>query len=149
MRKLKVPALIVAFVTFASPLAQAAAAPEGSTNMARLCAERTPPSHEGAFADWLARRLDLNDTQKAAFQEFQAARAKALANFKTKLCASKPDLSTFEGRLVFGQAFYEARLDALKLENPKLIAFYKSLDARQQKRLKNPRAASPSLNAHP
>jgi hypothetical protein len=59
---------------------------------------------------------------------------KALADSKAKLCASKPDLSTFEGRLIFGQAFYESRLDALKLENPKWIAFHKSLDARQRKR---------------
>ncbi len=134
MRKLKVLALIVACVTFASPLVQAEAAPKVDSTIERLCSERTPLSNEGAFADWLARRLDLNDAQKATFEEFQAARAKALADSKTKLCASKPDLSTFEGRLIFGQDFYAARLDALKLENPKLIAFYKSLDARQQKK---------------
>ncbi|MEI9917008.1 MAG: Spy/CpxP family protein refolding chaperone [Methylovirgula sp.] len=133
MRKLKVSGLIVACMTFASLLVQAEAAPKGNETIERLCSERTPLSHDGAFADWLARRLDLNDVQKATFEDFQAARAKALADSKTKLCTSKPDLTTFEGRLVFGQSFYAARLDALKLENPKLIAFYKSLDARQQK----------------
>jgi hypothetical protein len=50
----------------------------------------------------------------------------------TRLCASKPDLSSFEGRLVFHQAFLEDRLEAVKAENPKLIAFYKSLDADQK-----------------
>jgi hypothetical protein len=67
MRKLIVPALIIACVTFAWPLVQAEAALRGSDTMARLCAERTPLSHDGAFADWLARRLDLNDAQKASF----------------------------------------------------------------------------------
>ncbi len=102
MRKLKVPALVVACVTFAPSLEQAEAAPKGNATIERLCSEHTPLSHDGAVADWLARRLDLNDAQKATFQDFQAARAKALADSKTKLCASKPDLSTFEGRLVFG-----------------------------------------------
>jgi hypothetical protein len=135
MRKLTVSALIVACAAFAAPLAQAQAAQDGNETMFdRLCSDKTQPSHEGKFADWLAERLHLTDTQKAAFQDFQATRAKALADSKTTLCASKPDLSTFEGRLVFGQTFHEARLEALKLENPKLIAFYKSLDARQQKK---------------
>ncbi len=50
----------------------------------------------------------------------------------TRLCATKPDLSTFEGRLGFHQSFLEDRLEAVKAENPKLIAFYKSLDAEQK-----------------
>ena len=48
--------------------------------------------------------------------------------------ANKPDLSSFEARLNFGQAFVEARLTALKAENPKLIAFYNSLDTRQKEK---------------
>jgi hypothetical protein len=135
MQKLKVLALIVACVAFASTLAQAQAAQDGNkAPFERLCSERGQPSHEGKFAEWLAERLNLNGAQKAAFKDFQDARAKALADSKTKLCTNKPDLSSFEARLVFGQTFHEARLEALKLENPKLIAFYNSLDDRQKKR---------------
>ena len=50
----------------------------------------------------------------------------------TRLCATKPDLSSSEGRLGFHQAFLEDRLKAVKAENPKLVAFYKSLDAGQK-----------------
>jgi hypothetical protein len=39
------------------------------------------------------------------------------------LCASKPDLFSFKARLAFGQSFLEARLAALKAQNPKLVAF--------------------------
>ncbi len=35
---------------------------------------------------------------------------------------------------MFGQSFLEARLAALKAENPKLIAFYNSLDAHQKEK---------------
>jgi hypothetical protein len=84
------------------------------------------------MAGLLAEYLDLNDAQKAAFKEFHEERRKSLETAKAALCANKPDLSTFEARLVFGQILLEARLTALKAENPKLIAFYNSLDARQK-----------------
>jgi hypothetical protein len=80
----------------------------------------------------LADHLKLNDAQKTAYNEFKAARLKSLEDSKAKLCAKEPDLSSFEERLVFSQTFLEARLDALKAENPKLIAFYNSLDAKQK-----------------
>jgi hypothetical protein len=76
----------------------------------------------------------LNDAQKAAFKEFHEARRKSIEESKATLCANKPDLSSFEARLVFGQTFLEARPTALKTENPKLIAFYDSLDARQKEK---------------
>jgi hypothetical protein len=82
----------------------------------------------------LTELLDLNDAQKAAFKEFHEARRKSLEDAKATLCANKPDLSSFEARLVFGQTFLEARLTALKAENPKLIAFYNSLDAHQKEK---------------
>jgi len=52
---------------------------------------------------------------------------------KAKLCASKPDLSSFEGQFVYRSGISRARLDAVKAENPKLIAFYNSLDERQKR----------------
>ncbi len=88
----------------------------------------------------LADHLNLNDAQKAAYNEFKEARLKSLDDSRAKLCAKEPDLSSFEERLVFTQSFLEARLDALKAENPKLIAFYNSLDAKQKKKFDKFRA---------
>jgi hypothetical protein len=136
MRKLNVTVLILASTAFAATLGQAQAAQDGSHGapFERLCAERGGPSHHPEMAGRLAERLDLNDAQKAAFKEFHEARRKSLEDTKATLCANKPDLSSFEARLVFGQNFLEARLTALKAENPKLIAFYNSLDAQQKEK---------------
>jgi Spy/CpxP family protein refolding chaperone len=131
MRKPNVSTLIVAAAAFAVTLGPAAAQ-NGRAPFERLCAERGGPTHHPELADRLAEHLDLNDAQKAAFREFHEARRKSIEDTKATLCANKPDLSTFEARLVFGQTFLEARLNALKAENPKLIAFYNSLDARQK-----------------
>jgi hypothetical protein len=134
MRKLNVLVLIVACAAFAPPLAQAQPMQNANTALFdRLCADHGESSRHARFVDWLAHRLELNDAQKASFKEFQDARTQSLSDSKAKLCASKPDLSSFEGQLVFGQAFLEARLDAVKAENPKLIAFYNSLDERQKR----------------
>jgi hypothetical protein len=70
---------------------------------------------------------------KARLQVHEARR-KSIEDAKLKLCANKPDLSSFEARLNFGQTFLEPRLIALKAENPKLIAFYNSLDAKQKEK---------------
>ena len=85
-------------------------------------------------AERLALHLNLTDVQKAAYQEFVDARTKAVDDAKVTLCATKPDLSTFESRLTFHQHMLEARLAALKVENPKLLAFYSSLDASQKEK---------------
>ena len=92
----------------------------------------TGPRTKPNSRTFLAEHLKLNDAQKASFKEFQDARTKAVETATTRLCATKPDLSTFEGRLGFHQAFLEDRLEAVKAENPKLIAFYNSLDAEQK-----------------
>ncbi|SDS82399.1 Spy/CpxP family protein refolding chaperone [Bradyrhizobium canariense] len=136
MRKLNVTVLILASAAFAATLSPAGAAQDGSGRapFERLCAERGGPSHHPELAGRLAEYLDLNDAQKAAFKEFHDTRKKSIEDAKTTLCANKPDLSSFEARLVFGQAFLEARLNALKAENPKLIAFYNSLDVRQKEK---------------
>ncbi|MGD0850772.1 MAG: Spy/CpxP family protein refolding chaperone [Bradyrhizobium sp.] len=133
MRKPNFSIVIVAAAAFAVTLGPAAAqAGPGHAPFERLCAERGGPTHHPELADRLAEHLDLNDAQKAAFKEFHEERRKSLEAAKATLCANKPDLSSFEARLVFGQNFLEARLNALKAENPKLIAFYNSLDARQK-----------------
>ena len=135
MRKPNVSLLIVASAVFAATWGPAAIA-QGPRHapFERLCAERGGPSHHPEMADRLADYLNLTDAQKAAFKEFHEARKKSIEDSKAALCANKPDLSSFEARLMFGQSFLQARLAALKAENPKLIAFYNSLDAHQKEK---------------
>ena len=134
MRKLNVSVLIVASAAFAATLGQAEARPYGPSHapFERICAERGGPTHRPEMASLLAEYLDLNDAQKAAFKAFHDARKKSIEDAKVALCSNKPDLTSFEARLTFGQSLIEARLTALKAENPLLIAFYNSLDARQK-----------------
>jgi Spy/CpxP family protein refolding chaperone len=133
MRKMKISVMIVASAALAATLgpAEAKYGPHHSP-FERVCAERGGPTHHPEMAGVLAEYLDLNDAQKAAFKEFHDARKKSLEDAKAALCTNKPDLTSFEARLIFGQSLIEARLTALKEENPKLIAFYNSLDARQK-----------------
>ena len=135
MPKLNFSILMVATAALAVA-AGPAAAQDGSRHapFERLCAERGGPSHHPEMADRIAEYLNLSDAQKAAFKEFHEARKKSIEDSKAALCANKPDLSSFEARLMFGQSFLEARLAALKAENPKLIAFYNSLDAHQKEK---------------
>jgi hypothetical protein len=136
MKNMKFSALIVAFAAFAAASGQAQAAQDAhhSALFEHLCSHPIDPSPHHKLGERLSDHLDLNDTQKAAYKEFKEARLKALDDSKAKLCAKEPDLSSFEERLVFSQTFLEARLEALKAENPKLIAFYDSLDAKQKRK---------------
>ncbi len=105
--------------------------PKGSIE--RFCAPNDKMAeHQARFAEHLAKHLDLSEAQKTQFKAFQDARVKQIESVKTRLCGSKPDLSTFEARLKFHQTYLEDRLEAVKAENPQLIAFYKSLSAEQQ-----------------
>jgi len=133
MRGSKLSALVVC-VALVSPMAHARTAPGGEAGfIERFCGDHGETARHAKFVEWLVGRLALTDAQKLSFNDFEDARAKSLFDSKAALCASKPDLSSFEARLMFGQNFLEARLNALKAENPKLIAFYKSLDDRQKK----------------
>ena len=132
MQKLKVSVLIIAAAALAATAGSAAAGHGDRAPFERVCEDRGGPSHHPELADRLAQHLDLNDAQKAAFKEFHEARRRSIEDAKATLCANKPDLSSFEARLNFSQTFLETRLTALKAENPKLIAFYNSLDTRQK-----------------
>ena len=132
MRKSILSALVVAVAASALTFGSAQAG-SGAGEFERICAPHPDrAAHEAKFAEFLAQRLKLNEAQKASFKDFQDARIKAVETATTRLCATKPDLSSFEGRLGFHQAFLEDRLEAVKAENPKLIAFYKSLDGGQK-----------------
>jgi Spy/CpxP family protein refolding chaperone len=135
MQYLNVSALVVASALLVAGFGPAQAE-EGSRGSAydRICAAPTEHSHHHKMAERLAKHLNLTDAQKAAYKEFVDARTKAVDDQKTALCATKPDLSTFDSRLTFHQNMLEARLAALKEENPKLLAFYKSLDADQKEK---------------
>jgi hypothetical protein len=96
-----------------------------------ICSSEATPF---ADTDRLARRLNLTDPQKATLKELTDASASADASAKkSPLCADKPDLSTTPGRMAFAKKMAETRLAGLKEVEPKLQAFYDSLDAKQKK----------------
>ena len=134
MQYLNVSALVIASAILASGLGPAQAEKDGGRGSVydRICAASTEHGHHHKLAERLAKDLKLTDAQKAAYKEFVDARTKAVDDAKATICATKPDLSTFESRLSFHQNMLEARLAALKVENPKLLAFYNSLDANQK-----------------
>jgi LTXXQ motif family protein len=136
MQYLNVSALAVASAILAAGLGPAQAEKDAGHGSVydRVCAAPTEHGHHYKMAERLAKHLTLTDAQKAAYKEFVDARTKAVDDVKATLCATKPDLSTFESRLTFHQNMLEARVAALKVENPKLLAFYNSLDAKQKKK---------------
>ena len=94
-----------------------------------ICSSKpTPPDN----TDHLAKRLKLTDPQKTTLKDLADASASAAADAKTALCADKPDLSTMPGRVAFAEKMTETKLASLKAVDPKLKAFYDSLDAKQK-----------------
>ena len=83
-----------------------------------------------ANPDRLAKRLELTDPQKVALKDLSDASASAEDLAKTSLCADKTDLSTTPGRMAFAEKMGETKLAGLKAVEPKLQAFYDSLDTR-------------------
>jgi LTXXQ motif family protein len=95
-----------------------------------ICSSKATPADN---TDRLAKRLNLTDPQKEALKDLTEASASAAASAKTALCADKPDLSTTPGRIALAEKMAETRLAGLKALEPKLQAFYDSLDAKQKK----------------
>jgi LTXXQ motif family protein len=95
-----------------------------------VCSSKATPA---ANTDRLAKRLNLTDPQKAALKDLAEASASADTTAKTSLCADKPDLSTTPGRMAFAEKMAEAKLAGLKAVEPRLQAFYDSLDEKQKK----------------
>ena len=101
------------------------------TRMIRaICSSEATPV---ANTDRLASRINLTDPQKTALKDLTNASASADASAKKSLCADKPDFSTTPGRIAFAEKMAETRLAGLKEVEPKLQAFYDSLDAKQKK----------------
>ncbi|HZH82722.1 MAG TPA: Spy/CpxP family protein refolding chaperone [Phototrophicaceae bacterium] len=94
-----------------------------------VCSRQATP----AAGKRLARRLNLTDPQKSALRDLTDAFASADASAKKSLCTEKPDLSTTPGRMAFAEKMAEIRVAGLKAIEPKLQAFYDTLDARQKR----------------
>jgi Spy/CpxP family protein refolding chaperone len=94
-----------------------------------MCADKSAPSEN---LDRLTKRLNLTDAQKAALKDLEDASAASAAAAKTALCDAKPDLATATGRLAFTEKVTQAQLDGMKAIEPKLQAFYASLDDKQK-----------------
>jgi hypothetical protein len=121
--------IFLAGMTFvATPASAQSTALERSMVRAVCSREATP-----AAGERLARRLNLNDSQKSALRDLTDAFASANASAKKSLCTDKPDLSTRPGRMAFAEKMAEVRLAGLKAIEPKLQAFYDTLDARQKR----------------
>ena len=94
-----------------------------------MCGAKAPP---GGSVDRLAERLNLTDAQKATLKDLKDAAAASAASTRTALCDVKPDLTTAPSRLAFSEKVTQAQLDGMKAIEPKLQAFYASLDDKQK-----------------
>ena len=94
-----------------------------------VCSREAAP----AAGERLAERLSLTDPQKSALKDMTDAFASTNASAKKSLCTDKPDLSTTPGRMAFAEKMAEIRLTGLKAVEPKLQAFYDTLDASQKR----------------
>jgi hypothetical protein len=140
MRVLKISVLMLACAAGALALSPARAEWGGhrdaQSRIEHMCSDQGKDDKAAEFrtkmAEHVAERLKLTDAQKSAFKDLQDFRAKTRADAKAALCASKPDLSTFEKKLEFRETMMQRRLDTLKAVAPKLIAFRNTLDDTQK-----------------
>jgi len=85
----------------------------------------------GRIANHLTEELKLTDPQKASLKDLQDTFVKAAADAKA-LCNETPDTATVVGRLAFVEKRTETMLALMKTVQPKLEAFYASLDDTQR-----------------
>ena len=122
--------IFLAILTFATTPARAQGTWLERRMIGGICSSEATPV---VSTDRLASRLNLTNPQKAALKDLADASASADASAKKSLCADKPDFSTTPGRMAFAEKMAETRLAGLKAVEPKLQAFYDSLDAKQKK----------------
>ena len=121
--------ILLACLTFATAPARAQSAWLERDMVTAVCSREATP----AAGERLARRLNLTDVQKSALKDMTDAFASANVSAKKSLCSDKPDLSTMLGRVAFAERMAEIRLAGLKAIEPKLQAFYDTLDATQKR----------------
>ena len=85
----------------------------------------------GRIANHLTEQLKLTDPQKASLKDLQDTFVKAAADAKA-LCNETPDTATVVGRRAFAETRTETMLSLMKTVQPKLEAFYASLDDTQR-----------------
>ena len=120
----------LAILAFATTPARAQGTRLEARMIRAICSSKATPA---ANTDRLAKRLSLTEPQKAALKDLSDASASADASAKTSLCADETDLSTTPGRMAFAEKMAETKLAGLKAVEPKLQAFYDSLDVKQKK----------------
>ena len=121
--------IFLAILAFATTPARAQGAWLETRMIRAICSSKATPA---ADTGRLAKRLSLTEPQKAALKDLSDASTSAEASAKTSLCADKTDLSTTPDRMAFAQKMAETKLAGLKEVEPKLKAFYDSLDAKQK-----------------
>jgi Spy/CpxP family protein refolding chaperone len=121
--------IFLASLAFATTPARAQSAWLERDMVSAVCSREAGP----AAGERLASRLSLTDVQKSALKDMTDAFASANASAMKSLCTDKPDLSTTPGRMAFAEKKAEIRLAGLKAIEPKLQAFYDTLDARQKR----------------
>jgi 2-oxo-4-hydroxy-4-carboxy--5-ureidoimidazoline (OHCU) decarboxylase len=121
--------IFLASLAFATTPARAQSAWLERDMVSAVCSREAAP----AAGERLAGRLNLTDVQKSALKDMTDAFASANASAKKSLCSDKPDLSTMPGQMAFAERMAEIRLAGLKAIEPKLQAFYDTLDARQKR----------------
>ena len=121
--------ILLASLAFTTTPARAQSAWLERDMVSAVCSREAAP----AAGERLAGRLNLTDVQKSALKDVTDAFASANASAKKSLCTDKPDLSTTPGRMAFAERMAEIRLAGLKAIEPKLQAFYDTLDARQKR----------------
>ena len=129
MRSLVLAGLAFASLAMAAPQAQAQSGWVASRMIEGMCNSKAEP---GDNSDRLAKRLNLTDAQKAALKDFVDASAASFTSTKTAVCDTKPDVATAPGRVAFSEKVMQAQLDGLKAIEPKLQAFYDTLDDKQK-----------------
>jgi hypothetical protein len=126
--------ILTAILVFAMTPARAQGTWLETKLISAVCNSKATPA---ANTDRLAKRLNLTESQKAALKDVAEASASADDAAKTSLCADKPDLSTTPGRMAFAEKMAETKLAGLKAVEPKLQAFYDSLDEKQKNAFDN------------
>jgi LTXXQ motif family protein len=129
MRSLVLAGLAFASLAMAAPQAQAQRGWVASRMIEGMCNSKAAP---GDDSDRLAKRLNLTDAQKVALKDFVDASAASFTSTKTAVCGTKPDVATAPGRVAFSEKVMQAQLDGLKAIEPKLQAFYDTLDDKQK-----------------
>ena len=147
MRVLKTSTLMLACAAAALALSPARAEMDElggpQSRMEKMCSAQGRSEEfaemQAVMAARIGVRLKLTDAQKAAYKDLQDTRAKARAARLAAFCDSKPDLSSLDKRLAFRGAVLQRRVDMFKAVEPKLLAFYNSLDDKQKKQFEEMR----------